>query len=148
MKTKFLFFSSLLVAASFGILISGCNSDKKTADSTADTSDSAAIFITGSDPRLNNRNFEQVPAVAATADGKQIFVAWYSGGKAPGPGNYVTLSVSQDGGASWLNDQLAVVPKLPEYRFFDPALWRDKDGKVHYAKTFEEHKININKYLK
>ena len=133
MRTKAILFSSLLIAASFGILLSGCNSDKKTTDSTVDTSVSAALFINGTDPRLNNRNFEQVPAITATADGKRIFVAWYSGGKAPGPGNYVTLSVSQDGGASWLNDQLAVVPKLPEYRFFDPALWRDKDGQLHLS---------------
>ncbi len=93
--------------------------------------DSAALFITGTDPRLADRNFEQVPAIGTSADGKQIFVAWYSGGAAPGPGNFVTLSVSQDAGETWLNDQLAVYPNLPEYRFFDPAFWRDKSGQLH-----------------
>ncbi len=131
MKTKSLIFSSLLLAASFGTFISGCNSDKKIADSTTDTSVSPILFITGADPRLNDRKFEQVPAIGTSADGKQIFVAWYSGGAAPGPGNYVTLSVSQDAGATWLNDQLAIYPNLPEYRFFDPAFWRDKSGQLH-----------------
>jgi hypothetical protein len=88
-------------------------------------------LITGTDPRLSSRNFEQVPAIGTSADGKQIFVAWYSGGAAPGPGNFVTLSVSQDAGETWLNDQLAVYPNLPEYRFFDPAFWRDKNGQLH-----------------
>lgn len=131
MRTKTILFYTLLIAASFGSMISGCNSDKKTADSNADTSDSAALFINGTDPRLSIRNFEQVPAIGTSADGKQIFVAWYSGGAAPGPGNFVTLSVSQDAGETWLNDQLAVYPNLPEYRFFDPAFWRDKNGQLH-----------------
>jgi len=83
------------------------------------------------DSRLKDRKFEQVPAVGATADGKHIFVAWYSGGAAPGPGNYVTLSVSQDSGNTWLNDQLVVYPSDQSYRLFDPAIWRDNTGKVH-----------------
>jgi len=131
LKTKFLIFSSLFIAASFWTLISGCNTDKKTSESSAEASDSAALFISGTDPRLAERNFEQVPAIGTSADGKQIFVAWYSGGSAPGPGNFVTLSVSQDAGETWLNDQLAVYPNLPEYRFFDPAFWRDKNGQLH-----------------
>lgn len=133
MKTKSIIFSTLLIAASFGIFISGCNSDKKAANSAVDTSDSAAIFSIGNetDPSLKDRKFEQVPAIGTSADGKQIFVAWYSGGAAPGPGNYVTLSVSQDAGENWLNDQLVIYPNLPEYRFFDPAFWRDKNGNLN-----------------
>lgn len=133
MRTKSLIFSTLLIATSFGILISGCNSDKKTADSASDTSTSAVVFINGNetDPRIADRKFEQVPAIGTSADGKQIFVAWYSGGAAPGPGNYVTLSVSQDAGENWLNDKLVIYPNLPEYRIFDPAFWRDKNGKLH-----------------
>ena len=96
--------------------------------------DAAAIVELISNPedaRLKDRKFEQVPAVGASADGKQVFVAWYSGGNAPGPGNYVTLSVSQDAGKTWMNDQLAVYPADPSYRLFDPAVWRDKYGKVY-----------------
>lgn len=126
MRTKTILYSTLLIAASLGILSSGCNSNKKTSESKADTSDSAALFITGTDPRLSNRNFEQVPAIGTSADGKQdsLSVAWYSGGAAPGPGNFVTLSVSEDAGETWLIVELAVYPNLPEYRFFDPAFWK------------------------
>lgn len=121
-----------MIAASFGILIPGCNSDKKSIDSS-DTSAKLnnALFLIEGDSRLTDRNFEQVPAVAASADGKQVFVAWYSGGAAPGPGNYVTLSVSDDGGDNWKNDQLVIYPESSKDRFFDPALWRDKNNQVH-----------------
>lgn len=134
MKTTSFIYSSLLIAAGLGTVFTGCNSDKKTTTSVSVSTDSGsvALLLSGqqTDSRLKDRHFEQVPAIAATADGKQIFVAWYSGGAAPGPGNYITLSVSQDGGASWLNDQLAVYPKQTDHRFFDPALWRDKNGKI------------------
>jgi hypothetical protein len=82
------------------------------------------------DFRLKNRRFEQVPTIAASADGSQVFVAWYSGGAAPGPGNYITISLSLDSGNSWLNDQLVIYPKNQSIRFFDPMLWRDNDGLV------------------
>ena len=78
-----------------------------------------------------NRNFEQVPTVGATSDGRQVFVAWYSGGPTPGPRNYVTVSLSLDSGKNWLNDQLVVYPKKQSDRFFDPVIWRDNLGKIH-----------------
>lgn len=133
MRNTSIIFSSLLIAASFGTLVSGCNSDKKSTASSSDTSakQSHVLFLNETDPRLKDRNFEQVPAVAASADGKQVFVAWYSGGAVAGPGNYVTLSVSDDGGNNWKNDQLVVYPENPKYRFFDPALWRDKNNQLH-----------------
>jgi len=131
LKTKSIFFITVLISLSFVILITSCNSNKETTPSSSDTVGSIALFINGPDPRLEDRKFEQVPAIGTSADGKQIFVAWYSGGSAPGPGNYVTLSVSQDDGKTWLNDQLAIYPKSAEYRFFDPAFWRNKDGQVY-----------------
>lgn len=131
MKTKSIFFITVLISLSFVTLITSCNSNKETTPSSSDTAGSMALFINGPDPRLEDRKFEQVPAIGTSADGKQIFVAWYSGGSAPGPGNYVTLSVSQDDGKTWLNDQLAIYPKSAEYRFFDPAFWRNKDGQVY-----------------
>ena len=115
-------------------LWSGCSASKITALAIAGDKDASAMaeFIYNpADSRLKDRKFEQVPAVAATADGKQVFVAWYSGGAAPGPGNYVTLSVSQDLGKSWLNDQLAIYPTDKAYRLFDPTIWRDNKGKIN-----------------
>lgn len=83
------------------------------------------------DIRIKNRKFEQVPSIAASLDGKQIYVAWYSGGPAPGPGNYITLSLSLDQGNNWLNDQLAIYPKNQSDRFFDPLLWRDNKARIN-----------------
>ena len=83
------------------------------------------------DPRIKDRHFEQVPAIGASADGKQLFVAWYSGGAAPGPGNYVTVAVSTDHGKSWMNDQLVIYPGDPSVRVFDPALWRDGNNQMN-----------------
>lgn len=83
------------------------------------------------DSLKTNRKFEQVPAIAASEDGKVIYVAWYSGGNAPGPGNFVTVSTSVDQGETWVNDQLVVRSKSNSARIFDPALWRDSKGNVH-----------------
>jgi hypothetical protein len=93
---------------------------------------SAAIILEQplDDPRVKNRQHELVSSIATSGDGKEIFIAWYTGGKGEGPGNYVTLAVSLDNGKTWKNDQLVVYPKEPATRFFDPVLWRDKNGKV------------------
>ncbi|MES3017693.1 MAG: sialidase family protein [Bacteroidota bacterium] len=113
-------------------LFTGCSS-KTTSESGSIHSDSLTADFRiqpQGDTSITNRNFEQVPAIAASADGKVIYVAWYSGGAAPGPGNFVTVSTSQDNGENWVNDQLVVYPKTRTTRFFDPALWRDNDGQV------------------
>jgi hypothetical protein len=122
----------LYPAAVFLILLQGCSTTNRSTNSGTDT-EFPAVFLQDAigDPRVGNRKFEQVPAVAATADGKQVFVAWYSGGEAPGPGNYVTVSVSTNQGETWLNDKLVVYPKMPSTRIFDPGLWRDQNGRIH-----------------
>ena len=134
MKTRSILFFVIILTSSCGFLWSGCSASKITALAIAGDKDPSAMaeFIYNpEDSRLKDRKFEQVPAVAATADGKQVYVAWYSGGAAPGPGNYVTLSVSQDLGKSWLNDQLAIYPTDKAYRLFDPTIWRDNKGKIN-----------------
>lgn len=82
------------------------------------------------DPRIQNRQHELVSSIAASADGKQLFLVWYTGGKGEGPGNYVTMAVSLDNGRTWKNDQLVIYPKEPTSRFFDPVLWRDKNNQI------------------
>lgn len=93
---------------------------------------SAAIILQQpiNDPRIQNRKHELVPCIATTPNGKQIYIAWYSGGPGEGPGNYVTLAVSLDTGRTWKNDQLIIYPKNSSTRFFDPSLWADKFGKI------------------
>lgn len=110
-----------------------CNSGSNSSLSQESVADNGpALFLTSDipDSLVIQRKFEQVPAIAASADGKVIYVAWYSGGAAPGPGNFVTVSTSSDNGKSWVNDQLIVYPKTPSTRIFDPALWRDHEGQV------------------
>ena len=124
-------FVLLLLAGSF---LAGCNSNKENSSEKAGGGDSLVAEFRISpegDTTIANRKFEQVPAIAASADGKVIYVAWYSGGSAPGPGNFVTVSTSTDNGRSWINDQLVVYPKSPSIRIFDPALWRDQNGQIH-----------------
>ena len=82
------------------------------------------------DIRLGNRKHERVSSIATSGNGKEIYIAWYTGAADEGPGNYVTLAVSLDNGRTWLEDQLVVYPKKSSTRFFDPALWRDKHGQV------------------
>ena len=134
MKTRSILFFAIFITTSCTFLFSGCSTSKITVLDIAGDKDASAIAEFIHDPedsRLKDRKFEQVPAVGASADGKQVFVAWYSGGPAPGPGNYVTLSVSEDSGKSWMNDKLVVYPTDQSYRLFDPAIWRDNKGKVH-----------------
>jgi hypothetical protein len=47
---------------------------------------SAAVILEqpANDPRVQNRQHELVPTLATSADGKQIFLAWYTGGKGRG----------------------------------------------------------------
>jgi len=124
--------SSLLLLLFSGALLTGCGPKIKQESQSASSGNLTADFRISpeSDTTISNRKFEQVPAIAASADGKVIYVAWYSGGAAPGPGNFVTVSTSTDKGETWINDQLIVYPKYSSQRFFDPALWRDRDGQV------------------
>ena len=98
------------------------------------------------DLTFKNRLFQQVPSIAATEDGEQLFVAWYSGGENEGAGNYITLSVSLDHGESWQKDQLIVSPKDNTTRFFDPAIWRDNSGIIHLYYASSENPQQLERY--
>ena len=125
---------SLLLTLFIAAMISpGCTSNKQeVSGNLSDSSSLVADFRISpqGDSAISDRKFEQVPAIAASEDGDVLYVAWYSGGAAPGPGNFVTLSTSTDEGKTWVNDQLVVYPKSPSGRIFDPALWRDHKGQV------------------
>jgi len=100
--------------------------------------DPEALFLqnAGNDPRMLNRSWEGIPSIGATDNGKEIYVAWYSGGKGEGPGNYVTVAFSPDNARSWKRDALVVYPAdTSRIRMYDPALWRDKSGTVRLAWT-------------
>jgi predicted neuraminidase len=96
-----------------------------------DTVLEATFLINASkDPLISYRSWEGIPSIAADSSGKNVYVAWYSGGKGEGSGNFVTVSVSKDKGKTWMNDRLVVYPKNPKVRFFDPSLWCDKFNNV------------------
>jgi len=80
-------------------------------------------------PTFNTRTWQGIPSITVAPNGV-IFAAWYTGAKGEEPGNYITLSVSTDGGLSWKNDELIINPTKTDIRFFDPALWTDKYGNV------------------
>lgn len=133
LKKSIVEFKFCLIFAVFIGVLTSCGSELNSASSKPDSdSTTTALFLDSDipDSLTANRKFEQVPAIAASADGKVLYVAWYSGGAAPGPGNFVTVSTSTDRGESWINDQLLVYPKMHSGRIFDPALWRDHKGQV------------------
>lgn len=96
-----------------------------------DTALGATYLINaGKDPLIGFRKWEGIPTIAADSAGRHLFVGWYSGGNGEGSGNYITLSVSNNNGGYWLNDQLVIYPRNTQIRFFDPCLWRDKYDKI------------------
>lgn len=76
-----------------------------------------------------NRAWQGIPSVEVSKDGV-VFVAWYSGGKTEGPGNYITVSVSKDKCKTWEPNVIIVNPTVYPVRFFDPCLWKDRFGEV------------------
>ncbi|MBS1369868.1 MAG: exo-alpha-sialidase [Lentisphaeria bacterium] len=81
------------------------------------------------------RRHQGIPGVEVTPEG-DIFVCLYSNREpAEGPGNYVIVTRSRDGGRTW-SEELAVVPE-PGMRAFDPVLWRGPDGvlRLFYAQS-------------
>lgn len=80
---------------------------------------------------FKNRIWQGIPTIEQANNG-DLFVAWYSGGKGEGVGNYITLSQSADSGKTWKNDVVIVQP-LGNRRFFDPCLFKDKFDNVYLA---------------
>jgi hypothetical protein len=77
-----------------------------------------------------NRAFQGIPSLAV-APGGRMWATWYAG-VTPGEdkNNYVVLSTSGDGGASW--NEVAVVDPDGEgtLRAFDPELWVAPNGRL------------------
>lgn len=80
-----------------------------------------------------NRAFQGIPSLAVTPDGR-LWATWYAGvSPAEDQNNYVVLSTSGDGGATW-REVLVVDPDGPgPRRAFDPELWVAPDGSLRLA---------------
>ena len=79
---------------------------------------------------VTNRAFQGIPSMAVSPRGR-LWANWYAG-KTPGEdqNNYVVLTTSGDGGATW-REVLVVDPDGDgPLRAFDPELWVAPDGKL------------------
>lgn len=76
-----------------------------------------------------NRQWQGIPAIERTGNGR-LWCAFFSGGpKEPDPDNVILLSTSEDSGAAW--SAPATVVALPgPTRAYDPALWHDPSGRL------------------
>jgi hypothetical protein len=106
----------------------------------ADTSDTTAFLAP---PRHvappmalhapTNRGFQGIPSLAVTPGGR-LWATWYAGiTPKEDHNNYVVLSTSGDGGATW-REVLIVDPDGDgPVRSFDPEIWMAPDGKLRLA---------------
>lgn len=76
------------------------------------------------------RTWQGIPAIERTAAGT-LFAAWYSGGINECGRNYVTLSLSDDDGATWQEPALVINPP-GRVRAYDPMLWIDPRGRLWF----------------
>jgi hypothetical protein len=79
---------------------------------------------------VTNRAFQGIPSLAV-APGGRLWATWYAG-VTPGEdrNNYVVLSTSGDGGATW-REVLVIDPDgSGPVRAFDPELWIAPDGRL------------------
>jgi len=82
------------------------------------------------DQAVTNRAFAGIPSMAVAPRGR-IWATWYAGvTPAEDINNYVVLSTSDDGGATW-KEVLTVDPDATgPVRSFDPELWMSPDGRL------------------
>ncbi|MBI5832653.1 MAG: exo-alpha-sialidase [Armatimonadetes bacterium] len=79
---------------------------------------------------VTDRAFTGIPSLAI-APGGRLWATWYAGATpAEDRNNYVVVSTSGDGGASW-REVLAIDPDGPgPIRAYDPELWLAPDGRL------------------
>jgi hypothetical protein len=103
-------------------------------------SEAGVNFITGhiTDLAYFNRAATQIPAIQMDRKGI-LYCAWYSNGSSSptnqhgeGGGSYATLAVSIDKGETWLENRLIIAPINIKDCIFDPGLWMDPMGNVHF----------------
>lgn len=76
------------------------------------------------------RRHQGIPGVEVLSSGR-LFATWYGGElNNEGPGNYVVLAASTDGGLSWKEIQVVAPDDPATERAFDPTLWLDPQGRL------------------
>jgi hypothetical protein len=79
---------------------------------------------------IENRNWQGIPSMDIDRDGI-LYASWYSGGVGEGEHNYVMLHKSFDNGLTFTSP-VAVVNPDGNTRAYDPAVFTDPAGRVHW----------------
>ncbi len=89
-------------------------------------------MVFGQEPsRRAERTWQGIPGLERTPKGR-LFVSWFSGGpQEPSPENTVFLCYSDDQGRTFTEPEAMARP-IGGSRTFDPAVWRDPDGRLWY----------------
>jgi hypothetical protein len=79
---------------------------------------------------VTNRAFQGIPSLAVAPRGR-LWTTWYAG-VTPGEdhNNYVVVSTSGDGGATWKETLIVDPDASGPVRTFDPELWLAPDGRL------------------
>jgi len=87
-------------------------------------------LITSPGPEYSdaNRLFQGIPGIERAPNGR-LWAVWYAGDTREGPGNYVVLATSGDGGKHWSGPRLVIDPP-GLVRAFDACLWHDPQGRM------------------
>ncbi|MEO0030589.1 MAG: hypothetical protein RIS94_347 [Pseudomonadota bacterium] len=86
--------------------------------------------VASTDKAYAVRSFEGVPSMAIV--GSRIWIVWMNDPNVPsteGPGTYIALSYSDNGGKTWSREYYLVPAKATD-RVLDPRLWLAPDGKL------------------
>jgi len=76
-----------------------------------------------------HRQWQGIPGIEVTKGGR-IFVSFYSGAMTEGTGNYVLLTLSEDGGRNFR--EIAVTRIDGVARCYDPGVWIDPLGRLWF----------------
>jgi hypothetical protein len=79
---------------------------------------------------INNRKWQGIPSIDIDKNGI-LYASWYSGGNGEGHENYVLMHKSIDNGKS-VSSPLAAVAPRGYIRAYDPCVFTDPDGLVHW----------------
>lgn len=75
------------------------------------------------------RQWQGIPAIERSANGR-LWSTFFSGGpKEPDPDNYILITTSSDDGETWVEPTI-ILERPGATRVFDPALWHDPSGKL------------------
>jgi predicted neuraminidase len=85
----------------------------------------------GPEHRGPSRNFQGIPSLARSPNGR-LWAVWYGGaGKGEDEHNYVIVVTSGDDGKTWSDETLVIDPDGDgPVRAFDPELWLDSTGRL------------------